>query len=607
MRWKHLQKQICLVSLLCFLVLHIPLQAAAMDLGKTTSKAVVFLLDASNSMNGNDGNRLAIDSIAQLTYSLPSNYTVGFTAYNTDVVSAVGMADSRGRDLVVEAANSVRYTGYTNAGAGLARAMELLSTSQAVEKTVVMFSDGEIIMGSDEATAESFGQFEAAVSQAGEQGVRIHVIGLGSDMENSANTIFSASVQTGGSNYHTPRAEGIQQALAAILLDQLDVKKTTAAVVDADGGTEELDITIPSANVSNVRILFISDSPIRNLNADFNAGNARQVSGTRYTLLELPRPTDGRVHVTFQGVDGSQVKVDVITEYHVAVVPQVTYEDAGPEEEGATYYARIAHVTLAFYDVENPERQVLTDTAFQGLSSPVTVDSVAIPASLENGTISFQIPVAESGNQAVFVDLSGLDTNLILEQPVSLSLEGAPSLPAVDARPQIIIAILGGLALISVFAILLASRRREVVPLPNASPAQPSLASRYHFSGRLNLYITSTRSGRDFSPLTYNLFRIPHGKRLSLQEILDSCEVDEPFEGADKIFFQPAAGHCLLLTNESDCTLIHRREILMKGHSYQIGPNSKVDITFEDERSELALQYRDVRPSDMRLLAGEPR
>ena len=95
----------------------------------------------------------------------------------------------------------------------------------------------------------------------------------------------------------------------AILLDQLNVKKTTAAVVDADGGTEELDITIPSANASTVRILFISDSPIRNLVADFNAGSVRQVSGTHYTLLELASPTAENVHVRFQGEAGSQVNV----------------------------------------------------------------------------------------------------------------------------------------------------------------------------------------------------------------------------------------------------------------------------------------------------------
>ena len=164
--------------------------------------------------------------------------------------------------------------------------------------------------------------------------------------------------------------------------------------------------------------------------------------------------------------------------------------------------------------------------------------------------------------------------------------------------------------------IWLASRRKKtkVVTPPaaatgaataSAPEARVEETSRFGYVGRLNIYITNTLSGHDFPPLTYNLFRIPGGKKLSLQEVLDSCEVDEPFEGADKISFQPAAGHCLLLTNESDCTLMQNREILMKGRSYQISLNSKVDITFEDERSEIALQYRDVKPSDMRLLAGE--
>lgn len=94
---------------------------------------------------------------------------------------------------------------------------------------------------------------------------------------------------------------------------------------------------------------------------------------------------------------------------------------------------------------------------------------------------------------------------------------------------------------------------------------------------------------------------------LTLQQILDSCEVDGPFDGAEKTSFQPGAGRCLLLTNESDCTLMQNWVILMKGRSYQINLNSKVDIAFEDERSKMVLQYRDVKPGDMRLLAAEIR
>ena len=49
-------------------------------------KEVVFVLDASGSMKTNDSKRLAIDGIAQLVYTLPSDYSVGAVVYNTDVV-----------------------------------------------------------------------------------------------------------------------------------------------------------------------------------------------------------------------------------------------------------------------------------------------------------------------------------------------------------------------------------------------------------------------------------------------------------------------------------------------------------------------------------------
>ena len=37
----------------------------------------------------------------------------------------------------------------------------------------------------------------------------------------------------------------------------------------------------------------------------------------------------------------------------------------------------------------------------------------------------------------------------------------------------------------------------------------------------------------------------------------------------------------------------------MKGKSYQLFTESKVDIAFEDEMSELTFQYKDLKPSEM--------
>ena len=573
----------------------------------SVQKAIVFAVDASNSMNGNDRNRFAIDSIAQLIYSLPSNYYVGVVAYNTDVIAAVGMSDSENRDSIMAAANFVRYIGYTNAGAGLTKAMELLNTIDAAEKTVVMLSDGEIIMQDDTATALSSSQFQAAVTQAKEKQVVIHVIGLGADMENKENTIFSASAETGGSNYHAPKAEDIQQAVDSILLDQLHIKKTTAAIVDADGGTETLDINIPTSNATNARILFISDNPIENLNADFNAGNVRQVSGAHYTLLELNHPSAEKVHVSFQGNAGSQVKVDVITEYYLTMIPQVVYDDVAPNEEDATHYERTAQINVSFYDMENPERQVLTDSVFEGKSLSGTIDGQEWSGSLKSGIVSLppQSDIAENQTAEIVVAFDNLETNIIVQQPLTVSLDGAPELPVLPEPPDYRPVIIGGIIGILLVALLLVylivgHKRRKPRTIPDPPPPEPS---KYDYTGRLNIYITQTKSGRDIPPLTYNLFRIPGGKVLSLQEILDGCDVSEPMEGADRIYFKAGAGRCLVLSNDSDCTIMQNREILLKGRSYLIGLDSKVDITFEDEITEMALQYREVRPNELRNYA----
>lgn len=480
----------------------IPTQASAANLPPGTSKAVVFLLDASNSMNTNDRERLAKDSIAQLIYSLPSNYYVGFAAYNTSVVSSVGMQDSGDREPVMDAVDAVTYIGYTNAGAGLTTAMELLDTVSASEKTVVILSDGEIIMSSDDATAESSLQFQNAVEAARTQGVRIHVIGLGADMADDDNTIFSASTQTKGVNYHAPQSTDIQTVIDSILQEQLGVKKTRAAIVDTDGGTEDITVNIPSTNTSRTRILLTSGNPIQNLKADFSAVNGWQYSGSRYTLLELDHPTDTAVHITFQGRAGGQVKVDVISEYVLTTQFQASYTDSDPTEPEAEYPDRMADIAAAFYDAGDSDRQMLTDPVFQGMLVPVTVDGDMIHCYLKDGVVTFQRAVTADAKAFIQFDFTRLDTNLILEQPVSIELEGPSALPKPalkDYRPQIIVGSLILLALISMLIIQLASRRKraKVVSPPPATTAAASAAaapvarteeiSRYGYVGRLNM------------------------------------------------------------------------------------------------------------------------
>ena len=175
-----------------------------------------------------------------------------------------------------------------------------------------------------------------------------------------------------------------------------------------------------------------------------------------------------------------------------------------------------------------------------------------------------------------------------------------------DNRP-VIVAVGVFVLFVGLVIIYWFSSKRHQAPSSVSNKETPKVTpieSKYSYTGRLNLYITRTKSGYDIPPLTYNLFRIPRGKVLSLQEILDGCNVTELLEGANKIYFRPGSNRCLILSNESDCTVIQNREILMKGRSYSIGLDTKLDITFEDEFSEMVIQYRDVKPSEAKMYAG---
>lgn len=115
------------------------------------------------------------------------------------------------------------------------------------------------------------------------------------------------------------------------------------------------------------------------------------------------------------------------------------------------------------------------------------------------------------------------------------------------------------------------------------------------YKGKLNIYITKNKSGIDILPLTFNLFRVTNGRKLSLSEILNDLKVEEAFEGSDKIIFKPCENKNIIIQNNSNCTVIKNRELILKNTSVEIFIDSKIDIIFEDEKSEMMIQYKDIQ------------
>lgn len=587
-----------LTGLLLTLISCIPVQARE---EQSLEKSVIFLLDTSGSMKTNDPERLALDSIAQLLYSLPSNYEVGLAIYGTEAALLQGEVENSRRSEVMDLAEDIVYQGYSNAGAGLTCAVDVLAKAHAGEKYIVMLSDGEILLKEDTETQESQQMYQSALERAKEQGIIIHVIGLGQDMEDLDNTIFKAAAATGGKSWHTSQATGIQGAIDAVLAE-MGVKQSTVAIVDASGGEEKVIVELPYLRADRVRVLLTGSAQIQNLNSAFQAESAKQINGDRYSFLEIERPADGHLEIGFEANAGTQVRVNAIPEYAVYPKVEVAYEDRLPEEEEESlYYQRTAKLSYTFYSVENPGASLWESDFFEHSKITLDIGGEVEELSLHAGVLEMRERVSAADKYEVYFDYSKLPVNVIGDNCVTVSLEAPPAVPVEEPKPQgtpmgvwAAGGILLGAALVCIVLILYI-RRPKPVPAPAEERPQPS---KYSYVGKVNLYITRTKSGYDIPPLYYNLFRLPAGKVLSLQEILKECEVSEEFPGAKGIYFKPGMNRSLILINNSDCTIMKSREILMKNKSYQLAIGAKVDISFEDEISELTLQYKDIKPSE---------
>ncbi len=591
---------------------------------------VMFVLDASSSMKTSDPDRLAPDGIAQLVYTLPTGSRAGFVAFNTGIPAEQIPVSGKEREAVPEAAEEVEYTGYSDAGAGLSRAVEILAGQDAAERQIVLLSDGEILMDSDEATAESRRSYREAAGEAAEEGIRIHVISLGTGTEDEESSVSAAAELTGGRVCAAPQAADIQEALDSILTEEIGVKQSTVALVDAGGGIETVHAQLPYTYADKVRVLLTGTAPVENLSANFQAQSAEQISGERYSLIELNRlhgqdTENGRkLEISFSGTKGSRVRVNVIPEYCAVPVVEVVYKDERPAEPDTAksaalpldkngqelpgVYRRTAEITFSFLDPENQKTLLWEEEFFENGRIKVTVDGEETALSLHGGRIVLERPVYRTEEILAELDYSGLPVNVRGDREVRIRLEGPPELPVEDEeepsymRAVFLAAGLGMLAAAAAGAAVCymrVLRRREEKRADAEAGNRPKEGTcgaekdSFRFAGRLNLYITQAQSGDDYPPLSYSLLRLPEGGMISLGEILERCGVTERFPGAEAVFFQPGNDRSLIVTNNSDSTVMKNREILMKNRQCALLFDGKMDITFEDEVSELMFQYKE--------------
>ena len=568
---------------------------------------VVFLLDTSGSMKKQDKDRQAIDAIRQTAYSLPSTYCTGLVAYNTEIqaVSALGT----GMDQIETVLDSIRYSGYTNAGEGLSQAVGLFTEAPDVQRYIIMLSDGEIDMPDSAAREVSRALYTQAVELAKEKGIKICIIAVGNELNNPRLHIFDGAEQTDGAIYWEGQSGTLLQIMNKIVSDRLAFPRSPIGVTDANGGAVAVEVP---TGTDRMKILITSDNGLGTVTADYQAKKGQVITGKCFAVLDMERPVQGSAEIFFQAPDSSSVQAYFLTEFVVEPRLTVTYRI---EEISRTtkeikknvppQYEHYADVSIELADTGGNHENIWQASSLNGHEITYTLNGKTFSGTIQDGRVQTTVPADGIDAAEVSIDTESLEGIYHIKQPVTAEIMKYPDpafVPILDYRP--LWGILGTLAIALLLIMGLWIRKKNTTLIYVAQsaaakePARKMETKACSYTGKFNLYVVRTADGRDVPPQTYRLFG-HNSKRMTLEQILSSCKIKLGKIGAEDIIFYPGPDHSVIVMDQSErCTALRGMEILKKGMGYPIFYGDKATITFEDEATEMEIHYKNLKPSE---------
>lgn len=514
---------------ICICLIFVFILAAGMAFPSTASEMgfdvkageVIFLLDTSESMNKQDKDRLGIDAIRQAACSMPSDYSRGLVAYGTDIQAVIPFGEDM--EQWEEQLDKITYSGYTNAGQGLSRAVELFSDQADVNRYIIMLTDGEIDMPDSQGREDSRKLYEEASRMAKEKGIKIYIAAIGNDFGDSGIHIFDSAELTDGAIYWTGQSGTLSDIIKRILCERINFPRSTLGVTDGNGGS--IYAKLPSAGAEHIKIVLVSGQKLDNVTADYTAGSGRIINGQYFAVVDIGQPAGDAVEVRFETSDLASVEAYMVAEYTTELRASVAYrsEENKPQEDKAgagrqeASYNHFADLTISLADTAGRNENLWDSPRYEGKEVPLFINGSPVNGVIHNGEIEYSLQIDGITEAAIEIDTKGFEEKFAVKQPVTVlfSPPEDPETPP-DYRPLWIA--LGTLLLILlVILVIWLKKSRETViymaqPPFEKEPAKKMETKMHSYTGRLNLYVVQTRNGEDIAPQVYRLFGKPSAR-----------------------------------------------------------------------------------------------
>lgn len=402
-----------LAMLLVGLSLLFPVSVSAAEKNEITEKKqIIFLLDASKSMQG-DGQWIeAADSACMIASALPEEYEAALLVYNTEIVyeEDFGNINQKTRHEL----ETIELQGYTTPAVGLETAAGMFD-SAAAEKRVVFISDGEISLREQSETEAAVEQFESTVDEIAEQGIKIDMFAIPNDK--TENEVSYGTKLTSGEQYTVGENQTLEEVAVKYLFQTLQIEKTELGeAVSSDGN---MTVDLQDTYMQNAKILLVSGENIEDFHVVGQCESLNMLQGNKFAAAELENPLEQQITIDYSLENRGNVHIYLIKEYFL----ETDMEKAYTSEEGA--------FTLKVNVVNHQEKPVLDSEALKD-SISVLVNGEEASYSVENGAamvpyqtdetakVNVEIAIQPSGNVVHYIkktDTVELTVPVVEEEP----------------------------------------------------------------------------------------------------------------------------------------------------------------------------------------------
>ena len=532
-------------------------------------REVVFVLNSGQSMNSSDPFQVASESIVWATQNFSAVDEVGIVTFKDEarVIRQLSKVGGNPAQKIF-----VNYHGQSNAGAGLLTAIDMLSPKFNTERDIIFITDGEIN------NLQSSTNFKAGLDQAKWLGISVYLIDLRHNVNPKHYREYD-NVKFLPINYNE-----LLTTMRTILQGDFHTPHISLPTNNLTSGDLKFEVPITSAKRLKIS-LFSSKAGNAQLK---NIQPSNKFQGDFVKIFEVKSPSTTEFEIGIDYPQGAGLTLDVVAtvEGSLQIKPSTKF---------------LIKDVLEITPVYANDSKILSEKFFEGKHINLKVNEKIVAGEIKNGVI--QIPLDDFDENISLKKIHFEDVGIIFEGDDTAKLVVPKSHYGAWLMTLLGILIIGGLYLRlyrkkfpseNLDAVKTILNDKEKV-LPVAITKKPDKKSKVNYKGKLLLYITKLAEEEDFAPREFNLFRMDIEK-IPLSYILEKCSIIGIFPNAKDIFISPENRE-ICIENQSDCTITKRNAIIEKGGRVDLYYNDSVNIASKDERSEMILVYKSLKPN----------